>query len=143
MLGPILYVGRAINTVSTIYVVGQVGWMAVKELRKMRAEMVRSEDIRARFIQQYKEKHDGQVPDEELVKMALDAASAVDKPLQHRATKFIHSAADNAKECVNAVADLASSFISPKKEPDESDETEESERSEGDCIRTIPINQND
>ena len=106
MFGPIISIGRAINTASTIYVVGKIGLRAFQEVRKMQGEKLRADEIRSRFIQSYKANNDGADPEESLVKSVLGAANAVDHPIRQRINEAWDDAGDKVNQCVEAVKDV-------------------------------------
>ena len=109
MLGPVLALSRAVNTAATAYTVAQIGWKAFKEIRSMQKEKVRACEIRAKFVDEYKRKHEGDEPDEELVQIALSAADAVDRPIRHRVDKFLKSTGEQMQECVDFASEIITS----------------------------------
>lgn len=108
MPGPIFVLGRFINAAATAYVVAQIGWRAFKEMRSMQQEKMRACEIRAKFVAEYIKKH-GVRPEEELVQIALDAASAVDQPVRHRVDSFLKSTGDKMQECVEFATGVVTS----------------------------------
>jgi len=89
ILSPVFFVGRTFNTAANIYLAGQVGWWAYKQIREMRKEKMHAEELRAKFIEEYKTNHEGQDPSDELVTTALKAYNAVEFPLTTRIKKAV------------------------------------------------------
>ena len=82
-LTPFTFAFRSFNTVSNVYLAGQVGVWAYKQMRAMQKEKLRASELRQRFTEEYVKEY-GTEPNEELVKGALRAYDAVERPFQHR-----------------------------------------------------------
>jgi len=88
ILTPFTFVFRTFNTVSNIYLAGQVGVWAYKQIRVMQKEKLRASELRQRFIEEYR-KEFGEDPSEDLIQGALRAYDAVERPIQHRIKTFL------------------------------------------------------
>lgn len=89
ILSPVFFVGRTFNTISNIYLAGQVGWWAYRHIREMRKEKLQADELKAKFVEEYKLHHGGEEPTEELISTALRAYNAVEYPLVHRLKKVV------------------------------------------------------
>ena len=67
------FVGRAFNTVGNIYLASQVGWWAYKQVREMKKEKLQADELKANFIAEYKQDHDGEEPSEVLIFRSLES----------------------------------------------------------------------
>lgn len=88
ILTPISIVLKSFNTISNVYLAGQVGVWAYKKIRSMQKEKLRAGELRQRFTDEYVKEY-GEDPSEELVRGALRAYNAVERPLQHRLKSFL------------------------------------------------------
>ena len=107
MFRTLFTLGKMVNTLSTAYVVGQIGWKAFREIRKMQQEKMRASEIKARYVEIYFKKHE-KLPTEEEIQLTLDAVNAVDRPVQHRASQLLQYTQNKINECVTIASEVAS-----------------------------------
>ena len=88
ILTPFSFAFRTFNTASNIYLAGQVGIWAYKQIRIMQKEKLRASELRERFVEEYVKDY-GVKPTEELVQGALRAYDAVERPIQYRIKNFL------------------------------------------------------
>lgn len=83
IFAPITFAFRSFNAVANLYLAGQVGFWAYKQVKSMRKEKLRASELRQRFVDEYVKEY-GEEPDEELIQRALRAYDAVENPLAHK-----------------------------------------------------------
>ena len=96
IFAPIFFVYRTFNTISNVYLAGQVSWWVYREVRKMQKEKLQADDLRERFIEEFTRQY-GNKPTDEMVSLALKSYNAVEHPIQHR----INQTADAVKGKIN------------------------------------------
>lgn len=83
ILKPFTVAFGAFNTAANLYFAGQISWWAYKEVRKLQKEKLRADELRARFVSEYKAEF-GKEPSDQEVSAALRAYNAVEHPVQER-----------------------------------------------------------
>lgn len=90
ILTPFSFAFKTFNTVSNMYLAGQVGIWAYKQFRIMQKEKLRASELRQRFTEEYVKEY-GEEPSEELIQSALRSYEAVEKPIQYRIKTFLET----------------------------------------------------
>ena len=88
LLKPLLFVGRSFNAAANVYLAGQLGWWAYKEVRSAQKEKFRADQLRDRFVTEYVDEY-GKEPDEKDVALALRSYNAVEHPYQERVKNLL------------------------------------------------------
>ncbi len=88
LLKPLMFVGRTFNTAANVYLAGQLGWWAYKEVRTAQKEKLKAVQLRDRFVAEYVAEH-GKEPADKDVALALRSYNAVEHPYQERVKNLL------------------------------------------------------
>jgi len=86
-LTPFITLFRFANAAGTAILVGQVGWWCYKKYNELNSNKLRASEVKARFLTEFVQKFK-RLPTEAELEVAMKAADAVDRPLQHKLKEF-------------------------------------------------------
>ena len=89
-LTPFVTLFRFANAAGTAILVGQVGWWCYKKYNELNSHKLRASEVRERFLSEFMREFK-RLPTEEELKVAMKAANAVDRPIQHQVQEFFNS----------------------------------------------------
>ena len=115
MFGTIGIALRLVNTASTAYICGKIGWETFKGIRGMQSEVLKAKILRERFVATYKCDY-GEEPSEDLIRTALLSYNMVEKPLRYKAEQVTKEITNTVVKTVDSGLERVEKWLGKNKE---------------------------